>query len=606
MIQKYYRTVLIFCAAILMPGSLLLAQSGRSIADPMQNKHWSVGFQAGPYLFLGDLPFTGGEKAGTTWAYGGFVEKQFLPWLSVRGQALNGDLSGQGSFYDSVQDAEVNAYFRAKVFEYNLGVIIHFAGLKGENIKPSKWQWYALLGAGFSNYSTRSFELETDRPLAGNGNGSGSGIGGRTLHAIVPVGIGVKYELGRHFQLNIESTLRPVNSDIQDATPGGFSKDMAWFTGLGLRYQFVPGKSKSSQLLNYTTSPDRISMKYRNLSFDLAGTRKLRDGANPLVSTRFPKRIGTQESFVTELQIANDRMPGVADIDIVLPDGFDLKTREIEGSILDIDDRVINLYTPLPVNDTVIRMELEILSANAPVGNHPFYTGYKLTDRDGESVGQKKVDYVEKDLLFDPDGRKIVQFNQGVEFRVQLYASAGEPVPADKLRLLFPIREKILEDMANGFYQYTTGSFKTVAEAEQYKEQLVRELGLDNLFVVFFQNGTRISSFDNAKPREQYIRSYERVPSPARVSVSSGKVYADEFRVEIRRSVNDKLSITEVASIFETPEPLTEVFDKGTYYYYAGSFKREDVAKAYLDYLVDRYGMVTARIGKFLRGKRVD
>lgn len=603
---KYHWIILFLGLVSFYPAQQMVAQSGRSAEDPSKHKLWSAGLQAGPYLFIGDLPFTGGEKAGITWAYGGFVEKQFLPWLSVRGQALSGKLSGQGSYFDSVQNTQVDAYFRAKVFEYNLGLVIHFAGLKGNHRTSAKWQWYALLGAGFSNYSTRSYDLATDNLIAGNGNGGGSGIGGRTLHAVVPVGIGVKYELSSQLQFNLESTLRPVNSDIQDATPGGFPKDMAWFTGFGLSYRFATSHHKAYQLLNYTTTPDRISMKYRNLSFDLTGTRKLRDGAKPTVSTRFPKRIGTQESFVTELQIANDRMPGVADIDIVLPDGFDLKTTAVEGSILDVDDRVVNLYTPLPVNDTIIRMELEILSANAPVGNHPFYTGYKLTDRDGESVGQKKVDYVEKDLLYAPDGRQMVEFNPGVEFRVQLYASAGEPVPAEKLKQLFPIPEKIQEDLANGFYQYTAGSYKTLAEAEKYREQLVRELGLDNLFVVFFQNGTRISTFDNAKPREQYIRSYERVPSPGRVTVSTRKANADEFRVEIRRSVNERLSLTEVASIFETPEPLTELFDKGTYYYFAGSFSREDVAKAYLDYLVDRYGMVTARISKFYRGKRVD
>lgn len=603
---KYHWMILFLGVVFFYPAQQMVAQSGRSAEVPSKHKLWSAGLQAGPYLFIGDLPFTGGEKAGFTWAYGGFVEKQFLPWLSVRGQALSGNLSGQGSYFDSVQNTQVDAYFRAKVFEYNLGLVIHFAGLKGNHRTSAKWQWYALLGAGFSNYSTRSYDLATDNLIAGNGNGGGSGIGGRTLHAVVPVGIGVKYALSRQLQFNLESTLRPVNSDIQDATPGGFPKDMAWFTGFGLSYRFATSQNKAYQLLNYTTTPDRISMKYRNLSFDLAGTRKLRDGAKPTVSTRFPKRIGTQESFITELQIANDRMPGVADIDIVLPDGFDLKTTAVEGSILDVDDRVVNLYTPLPVNDTIIRMELEILSANAPVGNHPFYTGYKLTDRDGESVGQKKVDYVEKDLLYAPDGRQMVQFNPGVEFRVQLYASAGEPVPAEKLKQLFPIPEKIQEDLANGFYQYTAGSYKTLAEAEKYREQLVRELGLDNLFVVFFQNGTRISTFDHAKPREQYIRSYERVPSPGRVTVSTRKANADEFRVEIRRSVNEKLSLTEVASIFETPEPLTELFDKGTYYYFAGSFSREDVAKAYLDYLVDRYGMVTARISKFYRGKRVD
>ena len=137
---KYHWIILFLGLVSFYPAQQMVAQSGRSAEDPSKHKLWSAGLQAGPYLFIGDLPFTGGEKAGITWAYGGFVEKQFLPWLSVRGQALSGKLSGQGSYFDSVQNTQVDAYFRAKVFEYNLGLVIHFAGLKGNHRTSAKWQ----------------------------------------------------------------------------------------------------------------------------------------------------------------------------------------------------------------------------------------------------------------------------------------------------------------------------------------------------------------------------------------------------------------------------------------------------------------------------------
>ncbi|MGC8864782.1 MAG: hypothetical protein ACP5O2_03570 [Bacteroidales bacterium] len=558
--------------------------------------NWTVGLNAGSTLQLGELSGFGGNGKTLGTATSIFMGKQVLPWLSLRGNLISGTFKGQDLF----------TYSKAKFYSYQLiGIFSIPTVFRGYDVHR-KIDLYALTGTGLIDFQSDVWDNNTQEWLGGFGHGYGKGIKGYTREWIFPTGLGFMWNFYGGFNLNLETIYYFIGTDKLDATDVFTGKDRGLYSSLGFSYRFNLGRIKHFEPLNYQTSADKISYKYKNLSFQQGKSRQLRDGAKPMLAVEIPAKIGVVDSFNIVLKLRNDGVSGVADIDVVIPQGFTVKLPKSPGLISESADLVGNIYTTLPPSDTSLQMVLTVFSGQAPVGSHPFYIGYKVIDAAGETTGDKKLYYVEKDLMYSPDGgRPLADRMMGVEFRVQLTASPAR-IPMDKLAQLYPIKEKIFEDFSDGFYQYTAGSFKTSQEADKFKEKLSNELGINDLYVVFFQNGTRISSFKGAETGPSYWRVNEPTRREKLVTQTESRPQrAEEYRVEIRKSEGIRLKTNELQALFETPEPITEVYHEGVYYYFAGRFVKEEIAQAYREYISDRYGIVSARVVPFSRGRLV-
>jgi hypothetical protein len=565
-------------------------------------RDWALGINAGPNLFIGDLPFAGTSMRNYKLGYSFFVQKQLNNWLSVRAQALNGKLAGSGTYYDSDLMANGVAAFSANVFEYNLSLAFDVSYLFNGYNPERVLQLYGLAGGGFSNWKTSSYNIETGVVVGGNGSGSGNGINGRTLEPVIPLGMGLNWRVNDFMKLHAETSLRTVKSDIQDGIPGGFKYDMSWYTGAGVTFGFDVKGNKKIPLINYTADADKLPVKYKDMALDISGKKTLKSGAMPEITFTVPKRISDEESFQIKIIVKNDGASGIADLEIVIPDGFDISDPGIIGFVFTKKGQVINLLNSLPAHDTTIAFNVNVASAKAPVGSYPFYFSSKFTDIAGESTKMKFVDYIEKDLMYN-NLSEGGSFKLGVEFRIQLTSSKGIQIPENKLKALYPVEGTILEDFQDGYYQYTTGSFNKLADAENYRDKLKNDLGTNDLYVVFFQNGTRISTFKAAENSNLYMRESATAKTASSTNQHTG---IDEFRIEIKRSQNVRISVSEIISRFETPEPLVEDYKDGWYSIYAGSFKRKDVASAYMKYLSTQYGFAEMKVIAFSRGKRLD
>ncbi len=558
--------------------------------------NWFVGMNGGVSLQFGELPSLGGNTKSFGTAASIYMGKQVLPWLALRGNLMAGTFMGQDLF----------SYSKAKFYSYQMTGLLSFSTL-ANGYKPGRsFDFYAEAGAGFIDFQSDVWDNITNELLAGYGHGQGNGINGYAREWIFPAGLGFKWNFYKNFSLHFESSYLFLNTDRIDADDVLAGKDKGLYSSLGFSYRFNLGRLHELEPLNYQTSAAKISYKYKNLSMQQNRTRRLRDGAKPSLVVEVPTKIGAVDSFNIVLKLKNDGISGVADIDVVIPQGFDIKLPKGNGTESSLDELVGNIYTTLPPTDTTLELRLIVYSGQAPVGSHPFYVGYKVIDASGETAGEKKVYYVEKDLMHSIDGKPFVDRVMGVEFRVQLTSSRSRIAP-EKLAQLYPLKEKIYEDFSDGFYQYTAGSFKTAQEADRYKEKLANDLGLGDLYVVFFQNGIRISSLKAAETVKEYVRTPESSPKAKTVvgSTVSEKVKPTEFRVEIRKSQGTPLKITELQALFETPEPITEVYHDGVYYYFAGRFFNEDIARAYREYLSDRYGLVSAKVVPLSRGRMI-
>lgn len=75
-----------------------------------------------------------------------------------------------------------------------------------------------------------------------------------------------------------------------------------------------------------------------------------------------------------------------------------------------------------------------------------------------------------------------------VTYRVQVYALNREKMLSDEE---FDGLEDVQMYIEDGMYKYTTGIFKTHAEAIHYRDLMV-QAGFNDAFVVTFTNGKRI------------------------------------------------------------------------------------------------------------------
>ncbi len=84
-------------------------------------------------------------------------------------------------------------------------------------------------------------------------------------------------------------------------------------------------------------------------------------------------------------------------------------------------------------------------------------------------------------------------YTKTIEYRVQIRARYNRPVSKTYLSTKFNIPvSDIKEDLHNGYYIYTVGSFDTYDQAKTERNRLRRYNGITDAFVVAFKNGERL------------------------------------------------------------------------------------------------------------------
>ncbi len=83
---------------------------------------------------------------------------------------------------------------------------------------------------------------------------------------------------------------------------------------------------------------------------------------------------------------------------------------------------------------------------------------------------------------------------KGIEYRVQILAKYGNRISIQKISSKYNLAaSEIFEDMHNGFYIYTIGSFPTYEQARTRRNEIRTNNGIRDAFVVAFENGKRLN-----------------------------------------------------------------------------------------------------------------
>ncbi len=215
--------------------------------------NWSVGVGGGPTIFYGDLnPYriAPGISTFSEIKYAGTFSliRQLSHVFALRGQALYGEIYSVRKNYSD--GTPMNQYFTGNILEYNLNTTINFSNLLFR-YKPKRIFFiYGTVGVGMSNWITKKTDLVTGQPIGGSGS-----IKNWTTEWVVPAGLGAYFNIYDKVNLGIEWTLRGVNSDRLDATPGGFPYDLYSYISLNVVFNFNRRNPVELNAVNATMPP---------------------------------------------------------------------------------------------------------------------------------------------------------------------------------------------------------------------------------------------------------------------------------------------------------------------------------------------------------------
>ena len=467
-----------------------------SFLSTAQNRsYWDIQLNAGTSLFFGDIkqyniaPVSNYENE---WRMGFGLQagRQLSYVFGLRGQFLYGKLAGTRR--------EWKRYFNADYYETNLNATMNLNNLFGKNKRSDRFfNTYLIVGIGLTQYNSTVYELGTDKILHQVGHGNGSGIKGRSLEGILTGGLGVDFRINDHFRINLESVNRALNSDNLDHWEKGFKYDIYNYTSIGVSYRFglKNKQSKSSIKADYypTDNESIPSMEEENKNLD---TLSIEENVEPLMPPE--------------------------------PDSVEAKVIEIEPPIIEEEDTVIiePVVVPKPEKEYRIQIAarygkpLSILQLsekyNIPADEiqESMYHGYYIYTV-GSYNTYEEAKEARKRVIYQNGvpGAFIVAFKNGhrvdlkeitqpqpsgmkdLEYRIQISARYGKPLSLSALSRKYNLpKERIREDIHNGFYIYTVGSFNTYEEAKEYKYQLIDNNGIQGAFVVAFKEGVRLDS----------------------------------------------------------------------------------------------------------------
>ncbi len=241
---------------VALPMSLLAQKQGRgTLPQRKEFNSWSIGVSAGPTIFQGDINARVLEESISDLSYGLSITKNLTHSFGLSLSGLRGNLSGETAseeFVAPFTEVTLNAV-------YTVGNISFLKRNQNFNI-------FLQAGGGIIDYKS-----EVKRKKTGLVIRQQNQIG----EFILPIGVGAKYRLGRHFHVNAMFTYKKTLSEKLDATFRNLSEfdGYSWMT-LGLTYTI--GKQKqalewSNPLNTLYSDISDMRMKMDNLSNDKDG-----------------------------------------------------------------------------------------------------------------------------------------------------------------------------------------------------------------------------------------------------------------------------------------------------------------------------------------------
>ncbi|MCX6272602.1 MAG: SPOR domain-containing protein [Bacteroidetes bacterium] len=191
-----------------------------------------------------------------------------------------------------------------------------------------------------------------------------------------------------------------------------------------------------------------------------------------------------------------------------------------------------------------------------------------------------------------------------LEYRVQILATYMQRLGLEDIATKYKLKEKVKEYYTNGWYQYTVGSFADMEDAQRYKDKLMAELGLMDVFVVMFRNGNRFYSNARRKTMSFNVVNTEDVVFPKPDLDEEQEFENVEFRVQVGSITGKRLTPKQVQTHYNLQDDVKMDSINGTYYYSVGSYPKLRQAREYCKMLISRNFIYDAFVISYVGGHR--
>jgi OmpA-OmpF porin, OOP family len=256
----------------------------------------------------GELKFGGGAIIGY----------QISPILGLQGQFIYGDVAGKKDLW--LDKSIANRKFNTNVMEFGFNATISLSKWWAPRLKLNKkLDFYGLVGFGLVAFRSKLYTLDQGIFITAIGYSSdGTTKQARTIEAVYPVGLGVKYKINEKWNIGIETNLRNMNTDKFDAFVRKYNpKDKYSYTFIGIQYIF----GKKERALEWV---------------DMIEYEKMRDPVTP--DTLLLQKIDSLGKEIAELK--NRKVDSIASLKVAPVEN---KVNILEGKTTDISFKVDSL-----------------------------------------------------------------------------------------------------------------------------------------------------------------------------------------------------------------------------------------------------------------------
>ncbi len=549
--------------------------------------NWYVNGNVGVSQFYGDMSVENPlEKLefDTRIGAGFILGKMLTPTLGVRGEVHYAKLKSTNKNY-----GPNGTYFIAKnLVDVNLSATVNFVnmiwGFQTRRVVTA----YGFIGAGLSSWETVLYDYRTNEKLGGNGH-QGNGPLKFTTEFVMPFGGGLNFRLSRHWDIALATDWRMVNSDKLDHREGGNIYDFYTYTSLGFTYKFNLKKKKAEPEAE-KIEPDPSQMKEVEESEDIAEPER--------PTKKPPVEVIKQEQEPGE-QARKKEEPAeeVPEIEfrVQIRAAYAKPVSEEELEDFDIPEEIRQEYTDGWYRYTIGSFDnlVDATDYRTLVRN-----SYKVSDAfvvayvDGKRL--KSLRYLDNE--YRPEEFNILDEEfEHVRYGVQIAASYLKPLPVEQLREKYNLDEPVREDIQNGWYRYSVGSFNKYWKAKEYRNILLTRNNAKGSFVVGFRDDERYTILEmlgigsGQTPEDKISRPKKDVT----------------FRVQLLVLDPEKqISPNALAREYGITQRVEMVMENGLAKYQAGKLDSYEHACALRDRMVEK-GIADAFVVPYVNGKRI-
>ncbi len=472
--------------------------------------------------------------------------KMFNPSFGLQIQYTGGNLY-------SVR-TDLFQYFNGFVNEIGLSARLHLLPLLAPSL-DAKFNPYLRAGIASTSFRTARRDIATNTiylPAYGFQNDGLTKVASANALAI-PLAIGLSVDLTENVAVELEQSLSITNTDVLDALPGTAKiNDMFGLTQIGLKYTINPikrslqprtGSQSNSSRFGRTTKSNKTP-RNNNTLIDYPET-------NVYVETIIPEKPISGKVFEVQSRINKSSYEGPAILTHVYPNGFTAiesalgsaqfsfvnQTVRVVWDQMPKDSIIVYSYLVRPSENTrgsyTVNGNLEYKQNDGPQVIHfanyidvsnRIETGMDsrilslLDDQDdnktkdvkedqkkendldieellriyGGNASQTETNKTATDAGADPGDIAQHQVKSGAEFRIQIGAFSNRQQGQAIVRR-YSLPETVYEEIHNGLYKYTLGSFSTYKQASDYRDEFIRRSQIWSAFIVGYKDGVRMS-----------------------------------------------------------------------------------------------------------------